>query len=742
MNLQLSADQLLLESVLGRIFQEHATGARIRAAEPIGFDAGLWRVLVEQGIPALRVPEDRGGSGMSLMHALLAAEQAGHALAPVPLVEAVVANRLLASTGAGEAASLLADCLAGSSFVTLALRDADVEPRQLVPAGAVADAVLCLQGDALSIRRGAKRLPMAVDGAGQSQHGAIAAGWLELDECAAMISIPGGRMAFEGALAEWRLLTAAQLAMIARRAIDAAAQYACEREAFGRRIGEYQAVSHVLADAFAHIDGARMLAWRTVGAIARTEPQAAALLAMLWWWTATNAQESTLGALRIFGGYGTAMEYDAQLCYRRAGAHLLIAGDPERELLRAADLLFGPVANAGTPAAGLPEAGEVVIDFAWGAEALAAQEKARVFVRRHDSEALRRRMRDSLDGFEPGLEAALAAEGLLYPEMPREYGGPGLSAYAAAAIHEVFAQAGWHMLMPGVTNMLWKVVQHAGSDWLKRELLPRIARGEVHLAMGYTEPGSGSDIFAARTTATRNGEDWLINGQKMFTSTGHRSGYNLMVTRTGPDKHRGITLFLAPVEQAGYSVTEIKTIGDDRTNVTFYSELVVPDRYRIGGVNEGAKVLAAALAIEQSGGDLYINWLRELCRAALAWASQQGPDGPMQDPRLRLAIAETAARAEVTDALSRRCLWASVQGRVRKHEGPMVKLMGSESWMGCSQKLLRMAAPDTLLRGYRGAGLIEWSARRSISSTIFAGTSEIQRSIIAEAGLGLPRTRG
>lgn len=742
MNLQLSDDQLLLESTLGRVFQEHVTGARIRAAEPVGFDAELWKVLVEQGIPALRVPEDRGGSGMSLMHALLAAEQAGHALAPAPLVEALVANRLLAATDAGEAASLLADCLAGRAIVTLALRDADVEPRQLVPAGAVADAVICLQGDALSIRRRVKRLPMTVDGAGQLQHGAIAAGWLELDECATRTSIPGGRAIFEGALAEWRLLTAAQLAMIARRAIDAAAQYACEREAFGRRIGEYQAVSHVLADAFTHIDGARMLAWRTVDAIARTEPQAAALLAMLWWWTATNAQESTLGALRIFGGYGTAMEYDAQLCYRRAGAHLLIAGDPERELLRAADLLFGPVANAGTPAAGLPEAGEVVIDFAWGAEALAAREKARVFVRRHDSEALRRRMRDSLDGFEPELEAALAAGGLLYPEMPREYGGPGLSAYAAAAVHEVFAQAGWHMLMPGVTNMLWKVIHHAGSDWLKREMLPRVARGEVHLAMGYTEPGSGSDIFAARTTATRSGEDWLINGQKMFTSTGHRSGYNLMVTRTGPDKHRGITLFLAPVEQAGYSVTEIKTIGDDRTNITFYSELVVPDRYRIGGVNEGAKVLAAALAIEQSGGDLYINWLRELCRAALAWARQQESGDPMQDPRLRLAIAETATRAEVTDALSRRCLWASVQGRVRKHEGPMVKLMGSESWMGCSQKLLRMAAPDTLLRGYRGAGLIEWSARRSISSTIFAGTSEIQRSIIAEAGLGLPRTRG
>jgi len=742
MNLQLSADQALLESMLERLFHEHATGARIRAADPVGFDRELWDILVEQGVPALRVPEDRGGSGMSLMHALLAAEQAGRALAPVPLIEAVVANRLLALLDASEARELLEDCLAGRTLATLALRDAGSAPRQVVPAGAVADAVLCLQGDAVVICRGASRLAMPADGSGQAQHGAIAAQWLDLRECRERAVIPGARVAFEAALAEWRLLGAAQLAMIARRAIESAAQYACEREAFGRRIGEYQGVSHVLADAFTSVDGARMLAWRTVDAIARGEPDAAALLSMLWWWSATTGHEATLRALRVFGGYGTAMEYDAQLCYRRAGAQLLIAGDPERELLRAADLLFGPAAGGTAPAVALPGAGEVVIDFDWGADADAARVRAREFVRRHDSEALRRSMRDSLDGFDPALEAALAAEGLLYPEMPREYGGPGLSACAAAAVHATFAEAGWHMLMPGVTNMLWKVVHHAGSDRLKQELLPRIARGGVHLAMGYTEPGSGSDIFAARTTATRRGDDWVINGQKMFTSTGHRSDYNLMVTRTGPDKHRGITLFLGPVKQAGYSVTEIRTIGDDRTNVTFYSDLAVPDRYRIGEVNGGVKVLAAALAIEQSGGDLYINWLHGICRAALEWADRPGPDGrPLEDPRVRLAIAEAAVRAQVTDALSRRSLWAFAQGRVRKHEGPMVKLMGSESWMWCSQRLLRLAAPDTLLRGYEGAGLIEWSARRSISSTIFAGTSEIQRSLIAEAGLGLPRTR-
>ncbi len=749
MNLRFPEDQAMLEATLERLFREHSTGQRIRAAEPVGFDRVLWAVLLEQGVPALRVPEDRGGGGMSLMHAVITAEQAGRALASVPVVEAIAANRLLAQAG-DAAAALLADCLRGQAIATIALRDAGTDPCQLVPAGAVADAVICREGSAVSIRHNPAKLEMPADGAGQSQHGAIAAQLLDLRECTALVDLPNAGTAFRAALSEWRLLTAALVAAIARRAIEDAAQYACEREAFGRRIGEYQGVSHVLADAFTDIDGARMLVWRAVDAIARREPDAAALVSMAYWWSGSKSNDASLKALRVFGGYGTTMEYDAQLCYRRAGAHVLIGGDPAKELLRAAELAFGPIGDssgarvdATAPDACLPEAGDIEIDFDWGPDVEAAREKAHAFVKRCGDAKVARFMRDSLDGYDLELQRQLAAAGLLYPEMPEEYGGPGLPGRAAVAIREVFAEAGWHMLVPGITSLLWKMVHHFGSDELRREVLPKVAAGEVYLAMGYTEPSCGSDIFAARTTATKAGADWLINGQKMFTSSGHRSDYNLMITRTAPDKHQGITLFLAPVKQPGYSVTGIRTIGDDRTNVTFYSDLRVPDRYRLGEVNGGARVLAKALAIEQSDGSLYIAGLRHLASAALEWARRERPEGrPIDDTRVRLAIAETMTRAHITDALSRRAIWNFETGRTRKHEGPMVKLFGSESWMYCSQQLLRIAAPDTLLRGYAGAGAIEWSARRNIAATIYAGTSEIQRSLIAEAGLGLPRTRG
>jgi alkylation response protein AidB-like acyl-CoA dehydrogenase len=741
MNLQPAEDQKMLEESLERVFRENSTGPRIRAAEPLGFDKALWQILVDQGIPLLRVPEANGGGDGSLMHAVLAAEKAGRHLASVPLIEAIVANRLLAKAGGAPAAALLADCAEGKAIVTLALRDAGREPRQLVPAGAIADAVICLEGDKVTIRGGVTKIAFTPDSEGKTQHGSIAAQWLDLRESQKKIELAGGgnaaKDAYLAALEEWKLLTAALVPAIARHGIDNAAAYACEREAFGRKIGEYQGVSHALADAFTDVDSARILAWRAVDAIARQEKDAAAIVSLAYWWSTSNAGAAALKAMRIFGGYGMTMEYDAQLYFRRANAHSIVAGDPDAELERAAARLFD-----GEKAV-LPDAGDVGIDFDWGPKAAAARETMREFCKKRDTPELRRFFRDSLDGFDLKLQMELAKAGLLYPEMPKELGGPAMSGAEATAIREAQSEFDWYFLIAGVTDIIWKIIYHFGSDKLKQDVLPRLASGEAYCSMGYSEPSGGSDIFAAKTTATKDGDDWLINGQKMFTSSGHRAEYSLMITRTGPDKYKGVTLFLVPLKQPGYQVTEIKTIGDDRTNVTFYSDVRVPDAYRLGEVNGGVKVMAAALVIEQSSGDLYTTSHQYMLRHGLEWARKPRQDGkkPIDDPKVRLALAEVAARYQAIDAISRRGVWAFESGNAKKHEGPMIKLLGSESWQWTSQKLLRLMAPDTFVRGREGASAIEWMSRRCLPGTIYAGTSEVQRSIIAEAGLGLPRTR-
>ncbi len=728
MQLELSEEQVMLRDMLARLLGEHCTLARLSACEPSGFDPDLWQELWALGVPLLRAP---GEGDAGLMHAVVVAEEAGRHLVGVPLIEAIVVRRLLAQLAAGSCAWLAA-ARGGQDVIALALADLGQNPRQLLASGNVAKAVIGLDGDALWVWHDLS------SAAAPSIHGSIPA--IRLCDVSAgqreRIDDPQAVGLFRAAREELRLLSAAQITAAGLKAVQDAADYAGGREAFGRKIGEFQGLSHPLANAATDLEGARLLCWRAVDAVARAEPDAAAMIAMASWWSGAAARPASLLAMRVFGGYGMTMEYQAQLFFRRINAWSLAVGTPDAELDRIADRMW----QGEEPP--LPEAGETGIDFGWGDEGEAAAARMRAFCERRHSAAMQKFMRESIDGFDRALHLELAAEGLLYPDAPVAYGGPGLSATAAAAVRDVHGAYYWNLLAPSVTDMIAKTILHSGSETARREILPDLYAGRKYCTLGYSEPSGGSDIFAARTTATRDGDDWLINGQKQFTSTAHLADYALMVTRTGPDKHRGITMFIVPLDRPGFEFTEIKTIGEERTNSTFYDNVRVPDAYRIGEVNGGVKVLAAALAIEQSSGDLHVMSMRYLLNNALAWARDEahGP-APISRPEVRRALAETATRLLIQDTLNRHAVWAQAAGRAQKHYGPMAKLFGSESWTSTSARLLEVAAPESLEIGLDGVSGIEFMLRRAIPSTIYAGSSEIQRSIIAEAGLGMPRSR-
>lgn len=738
MNLALSDELRLLQSSLARLFAEHSTGVRIRASEPLGFDRELWQTVVAMDLPMLRAPQEYGGSDASLMHALIAAEEAGTALASIPLVEAIVTNRLVAQLAAIQPntfESLLDDCAQGHSIATIALYDISEQSTQLVPGAAIAKHVLCLDGTGIELRSGIQVHPPT------PSHGSVPATIVDLKRVKCDLKLESAKAveAFRMALEEWKLLMAALVAMAGRRSVERAAEYACEREAFGRPIGEYQGVSHPLANAITDLDVARLLAWRAADALARNEPEAAALVSAAFWAATSRAGPAALTAMRVFGGYGMTMEYDAQLYFRRINAWSLAAGDPELLLEQVAARLWD---DAEIP---LPDAGDPEISFDWSTKALEAAARMEDFVERHDTQNLQRFMRESLDCFDPELYRELAGEGLLYPDSPTEYGGSGLSGEAAAAVRDVANSHYWNLLVPSVTDMVWKIVHRFGSDEARSEILPKIFAGEAYCTLAYSEPSGGSDIFAAKTTAVREGDEWRIDGQKMFTSTGHIADYALMIARTAPDKYRGLTMFIVPIHQPGYEVSEIKTIGDERTNITFYNNVRVADRYRLGEVNGGVKVMAIALTIEQAVGDLYVMSLKHLLREALAWARRPSDlhhgKPPYQSADVRRALAETAVKLAAEDALNRRCVWQIASGKLGRSEGPMAKLYGSEAWVACAARLQRIATPESLFKTPDAVGAIEWMLRRSISGTIFAGTSEIQRSLIAETALGLPRSR-
>ncbi|MGE0774117.1 MAG: acyl-CoA dehydrogenase family protein [Sphingomonadaceae bacterium] len=722
MKLDLAEDDQMLADMVDRMFGASVTSASLRAAEEVGIDRDLWDELDALGIPKLRVSADiEGGGGGTLLHAVLVAEAAGRHLAPVPLIESIVAFGLLAQLGDDGARAL-----EHGGVATIALFDCSKQPVQIVPAGAVAATILCLDGEDVVMIAGAEADRVA-NHAGE----ALA----RIDFGRAKGRRVAARPAFLAAIEEYRLLTAAAVAAAARRIVDLAAEYATERVAFDRPIGSFQAIAHPLADAVTELDGAMLLARRTVEAVAAGRYNAGALIALTSGFARTAGPSAVLHAMRVFGGYGMSMEHDAQLYYRRVNGWSWLGGDPEYSFELAADRLWNRAHVV------LPQTDPVELSFELSPAAEQLAERARIFSAKHLDAARQQTIFEAPTSHHPDLNRLAAEEGLYLPDWPIEHGGPGLGSEAAFAVRDVMGSHGWEDISVLVTDIVGKTIAYFGGEKLKRDVLPGFARAETYVALGYTEPSGGSDIFGAKTTAVQEGDNWLINGQKIFTSQGHIADYVLVLARTNSEKpkHKGLTLFVVPVPQPGYEVHEIKTISDERTNITYYDNVVVPDAYRIGEVDGALRILAKALEIEQSGGDFYTDGLKKTLEAAVNWAREL--EGGISDPRIKRVLGRLAADLEAQDVLTRRCVWAAEHGVGHKAYGPMSKLFGSEKWMEGAHALMAAAGPDLLAKGYTPAGIVEKQARKAIPATIYAGTSEIQRSIIAEAALGLPRSR-
>ena len=264
MKLGLSEEQTLLRDSFARLLRAESTPARVRAAEPLGHDSALWKSLVEFGIPAMRVPEAAGGGGMSLLDAALIAEEAGRRLVSAPLIESIVVAHLLSELG-GEGQSWCERVMNGDAIVALALHEAGLRPEQLVPGAAIADAILYLDEDEVVLLSGTPSRA-APDNLGKSPLALVDLEAAEGQTRHILAHGPDARYAYLAALEEWKILTAAALAGLGRRALEMAAAYASEREAFGRLIGTYQGVSHPLADSITDIEGARLLVWRAIWA--------------------------------------------------------------------------------------------------------------------------------------------------------------------------------------------------------------------------------------------------------------------------------------------------------------------------------------------------------------------------------------------------------------------------------------------------------------------------------------------
>ncbi len=732
MRVELSDDCKLVQESFSRLLEAESTPTRIRAAESgangtAGHDAALWSALVAAGAPTMR------SDGMSLLDAVVVAELAGRHLASAPLIETIVATRVLGAVDHPVAVSWLDNVRAGDAMVCVALNPILSAPAPaLIAGGAVADAVIILEGETLFLVTGGRI-------SNPKNMGNTPFGYWKLDgsigQRIALTTGDAAKALYTSLQLEWRLLTAAALAGAGRRALELASEYARERVQFDQLIGSFQGLAHPLADRITDVEGAQTLVRRTVWAIATEQPDAAAMVCMAYWWAIQAADRAASQALRTFGGYGLTLEYDVQLYYRRIKAWPLAAGDSETALQYVADALWN-----GAPQPAFPPTGKIDLDYDYGNQARALGEQTRQFFEQALTPELKAHAHHSWEGHHPVMQKKLAEAGLLFPAIPAEFGGRGLSPVDIACIEQAFHDAGWTRNAINVSEMVAMAVAEFGTDEAKAEALPRILNGEAICSLGITEPSSGSDAFAAKLKAVKDGDDWVLNGQKMFTSGADIADYVLMIARTNSDvpKHKGLTLFLVPLNLPGVTIQAVHTLPDERTNITFYTDVRVADRYRLGPVDGGARVLSTTLGREQGPFNCHVYQNRMLAEA-VEWVKRKGK---MADPVVRARLARVAVHANVSRALFDRGLADVVSdGPPSRYFGPISKLFATEMYQKDAADLLDLTAPDSLTCDHDSLDAINLGFRHGIACSIYGGTSEVMRSLIAEQALGLPRTR-
>jgi alkylation response protein AidB-like acyl-CoA dehydrogenase len=328
---------------------------------------------------------------------------------------------------------------------------------------------------------------------------------------------------------------------------------------------------------------------------------------------------------------------------------------------------------------------------------------------------------------------------------PVEYGGQGRTPIEQMIFADEVQRAGFPL--PFLTlNTVGPTIARFASDEIKREFLPRILAGDCHFCIGYSEPGAGTDLAGLKTRAVRDGEDWVINGQKVFTSLADFADYVWLATRTDPNapKHRGISMFIVPTSSPGFKLTPTFTMGDVRTNTTYYENVRVGNRYLVGGENQGWGLIVSQLNHERVSLTPY-GPSTKMLEEVVDWArATKLADGRrvIDQAWVRESLAWVKAKLEVLRLMQWKLAWSLTKGALHPADASAVKVYATELYVQAYRKLMEVLGPlGTVRDGSPGAvcrGRLERMYRATLILTFGGGTNEVQRDIVAMAGLGLP----
>ncbi len=340
------------------------------------------------------------------------------------------------------------------------------------------------------------------------------------------------------------------------------------------------------------------------------------------------------------------------------------------------------------------------------------------------------------------FELKLGAHGYLGTSWPVEYGGGGRPAIEQFIVEEEIALHGGTASDSIARIIVAPILLAAGSESQKREYLPRLARGEITFCLGYTEPESGSDLASLQTRAIRDGDDYVINGRKVFTSGAESSEYCWLAARTDTNstKHAGISVFIVPMDPPGVHVRPLVNLLDETWfNETLFDNVRVPVSERVGAENEGWKVLTSALGVERI--TIYRAFVHHRALNALSQQTTHSANGA-EDTGHRQAIAQLQIDFEIARLLLQRAIQMHGHGVEYRARAAMCKLFNTELAQRLYLAGIASLGPyGYLLDGARAPwrGAMAHGYLSAAQDTIGAGTSEVQREIIALRGLGLPR---
>jgi 3-oxocholest-4-en-26-oyl-CoA dehydrogenase alpha subunit len=341
---------------------------------------------------------------------------------------------------------------------------------------------------------------------------------------------------------------------------------------------------------------------------------------------------------------------------------------------------------------------------------------------------------------------ALAAANLLGVGWPKEYGGHGFSAIEQFIFAEEARRV--NAPIPFVTlNTVGPTLMQYGSEAQKQKFLPAILDGSVEFAIGYSEPEAGSDLASLRTTAVRDGDDYLINGQKMFTSGAAYADYIWLAARTDPNvkKHKGISIFIVPTTSPGFSWQPLHTMPGISTFYTFYDDVRVPASAIVAGENLGWQLITTQLNFERAAlGNL--GALEPLFEKTLRWATTTELDGGrvIDQPWVQLTLARVEAQVAAYKLVNLRVNAAMTRdpgGLLNMGEASAAKVFGTELTQQVARELLEVLDGNGIRRGADAPlrGALESAYRMAVINTFGGGANELQRDIIAMAGLLMPR---